>query len=157
MTEKTKILYNLKIDLIIMESSEDKPTIICLIEEYAVLLNSLDKKEAEEIKDKVADLLFAGRSKKVIPIVSLQRCDSSYFVRGSREQFKRIAILGNNSPILLDMILGKDLQSQITENNPQGYGYLYEDGNPKLTRFKVGKITEEEKEMFDNVIRSKMC
>lgn len=138
------------------ESNENKETIICLIEEYALLLNSLDKKEAEEVKNMVADLLFAGRSKKVITIVSLQRADAIYFPRGAKEQFKKIIMMGQISQIQLDMLLDEDMQKQVTEINSQGYGYLYEEGNRKLTHIKVPKISQEEMTRLDKIIGEKM-
>lgn len=138
------------------ESNDNKETIICLIEEYALLLNSLDKKEAEDVKNMVADLLFAGRSKKVITIVSLQRADAIYFPRGAKEQFKKIVMMGQISQIQLDMLLEEDMQRQVTELNPQGYGYLYEDGKRKLTRIKVAEITQEDMNKLDRIISEKM-
>lgn len=139
------------------ESNEDKETIILLIEEYAVLLNSIeDKKEAEKVKNMVADLLFAGRSKKIITIVSLQRADAEYFVRGAREQFKKIILMGQISDTQIKMLLDEKKQKQIKEINPQGYGYLCEDGKLKVTRIKVAEISQMDKEEIDNIISSKM-
>lgn len=140
------------------ESNEKKKTIICLIEEYALLLNSLslDKKTQEEIKGKVADLMFAGRSKKIITIVSLQRADAEYFPRGAKEQFKNIIMMGNISKIQLDMLLDEEHKKQVTENNPQGYGYLYEYGNRKLTRIKVAEISQEKLDALDTFISRRM-
>lgn len=138
------------------ENNDNKETIICLIEEYALLLNSLDKKEAEDVKKMVANLLFAGRSKKIITIVSLQRADAEYFVKGAREQFKKIIMMGQISQIQLDMLLDEDMQKQVTEINQQGYGYLYEDGKRKLTRIKVAEITQEDMTKLDRIIGEKM-
>ena len=133
------------------ESNDNKETIICLIEEYALLLNSLDKKEAEDVKNMVADLLFAGRSKKIIRIVSLQRADAIYFPRGAKEQFKKIIMMGQ-----IDMLLDEDMQKQVTEMNSQGYGYLYEDGKRTLTRIKVAEITQDDMNKLDRIISEKM-
>ena len=138
------------------ESNDNKETIICLIEEYALLLNSLDKKEAEDVKNMVADLLFAGRSKKIITIVSLQRADAIYFPRGAKEQFKKIIMMGQISQIQLDMLLDEDMQKQVTEMNSQGYGYLYEDGKRTLTRIKVAEITQDDMNKLDRIISEKM-
>lgn len=140
------------------ESNENKKTIICLIEEYALLLNSLssDKKTQDEIKNKVADLMFAGRSKKIITIVSLQRADAEYFPRGAKEQFKNIIMMGNISEIQLNMLLDEEHKKQVTENNPQGYGYLYEYGNRKLTRIKVAEISQEKLDALDTFISRRM-
>lgn len=138
------------------ESNDNKETIICLIEEYALLLNSLDKKEAEDIKDKVADLLFAGRSKKIVTIISLQRADAIYFPRGAKEQVKKIVMMGQISKTQLEMLLDEEMQKQVTEINPRGYGYLYEDGKRKLTHIKVAEITQEDMTKLDRIIREKM-
>ena len=139
------------------EDNEDKETIILLIEEYAVLLNSIKKKsDKEEIKDMVADLLFAGRSKKIITIVSLQRADAEYFVRGAREQFKKIILMGEISDTQMKMLVDERKRKQFKEINPRGYGYLCEDGKMKVTRIKVAEISQKDKEDIDNIISSKM-
>ncbi len=139
------------------EDNEDKETIILLIEEYAVLLNSIKKKsDKEEIKDMVADLLFAGRSKKIITIVSLQRADAEYFVRGAREQFKKIILMGEISDTQMKMLVDEKRRNQFKEINPRGYGYLCEDGKMKVTRIKVAEISQKDKEDIDNIISSKM-
>jgi hypothetical protein len=138
------------------EDCTNKPTIVCLIEEYALLLNMLEKKEAEDIKMKVAKMLFAGRSKKIITILSMQRADAVYFPTGAKEQFKNVIMMGEISDIQLDMLLDEDHKNQVTEINPQGYGYLYEQGKRKLTRFKVSKIEDYEKELIDSIIRNTM-
>lgn len=134
----------------------NKSTIILLIEEYALMLNMLDKKEAEDIKQKVANMLFAGRSKKIITILSMQRADSIYFPTGAKEQFKNVIMMGEISDIQLNMLLDEEHKKQVTEINPRGYGYLYEQGNRKLTRFKVSEITEEILQIIDASIKSKM-
>lgn len=138
------------------ENNDNKKTIICLIEEYALLLNLLDKKEQEEVKNMVKDLMFAGRSKKIVTIVSLQRADADYFPKGAKEQFKKIIMMGNISKIQLDMLLDEEHQKQITENNPQGYGYLYEYGNRKLTRIKVAEISQKKLDALDIFISRRM-
>lgn len=138
------------------ENKDNKKTIICLIEEYALLLNLLDKKEQEEVKNMVKDLMFAGRSKKIVTIVSLQRADADYFPKGAKEQFKKIIMMGNISKIQLDMLLDEEHQKQITENNPQGYGYLYEYGNRKLTRIKVAEIEQKKLDALDILISRRM-
>lgn len=138
------------------ESNDNKDTIILLIEEYGILINSLEKKEAEEVKKMVEDLLFGGRSKKIITIVSLQRADAEYFRKGSREQFKKIALMGTISETQADMLLDEEKKKQIVEINQQGYGYLSEDGKRIMTRFKVAKISQDDKNHIDEIISSKM-
>lgn len=139
------------------EDNEDKETIILLIEEYAVLINSIkDKSDKEKLKDMVADLLFAGRSKKIITIVSLQRADAEYFVRGAREQFKKIILMGEISDTQMKMLVDERKRKQFKEINPRGYGYLCEDGKMKVTRIKVAEISQKDKEDIDNIISSKM-
>ena len=136
--------------------NNDRPTIILLIEEYALMLNMLDKKESEDIKQKVANMLFAGRSKKIITILSMQRADSIYFPTGAKEQFKNIIMMGEISDIQLNMLLDEEHKKQVSEINPQGYGYLYEQGNRKLTRFKVCKINDGDRNLINGLIQNKM-
>lgn len=155
--EGIRKVYNILIDR--MNNDEDnnnKPTIICLIEEYAGLLNSLDKKEQDEVKKMVANILFMARSKKIVPIISLQRADAIHFPQGAKKQFKNIIMMGQITPTQLDMLLDADMQKQVSEINPQGYGYLYEDGNRKLTRIKVPKISQKDIERIDKIISDKM-
>lgn len=63
--------------------------------------------------DKVADLLFAGRSKKIVTIISLQRADAIYFPRGAKEQVKKIVMMGQISKTQLEMLLDEDMQNKL--------------------------------------------
>ena len=65
-------------------------------------------------------------------------------------------MMGEISDIQLNMLLDEEHKKQVTEINPRGYGYLYEQGNRKLTRFKVSEITEEILQTIDASIKSKM-
>ena len=72
------------------------------------------------------------------------------------EQFKKIILMGQISDTQIKMLLDEKKQKQIKEINPQGYGYLCEDGKLKVTRIKVAEISQMDKEEIDNIISSKM-
>ena len=56
--------------------------------------------------------------------------------------------MGQISDTQIKMLLDEKKQKQIKEINPQGYGYLCEDGKLKVTRIKVAEISQMDKEEF---------
>lgn len=136
------------------EDSSHCSTIILLIDEYSTLLASLKKDKANEVKDKVASLLRMGASKKIKVMVIDQGGYSDIF-QGARLNFKSIIGFSQMSSSQVDMLF-KDYKSQMKEINKQGEAYLWEDGNPELTRVRVVKYSEDEEKIINNVIGNSM-
>lgn len=64
-----------------------------VIDEWGSLIMSLDKKEAEQLKGKLAELLMLGRAYQFFPIIGIQRPDASYFA-SCRDNFNSCIALG---------------------------------------------------------------
>lgn len=83
----------------------------------------LDKKEAEDFKKRIAELLMLGRSFNCLIIMTLQRADSSYFVNGARDNFGIRLGLGRLSDESRRMMF-PDMQKDEYKPLRRGEGYL---------------------------------
>lgn len=97
-----------------------------IIDEWGSFITSLDKKEAEQAKRILAELLMLGRAYQFIPIIGIQRPDASYF-QGSRDNFHVCLALGNLSPEGQRMVFPDSVKEKITMCT-QREGHLYIDG-----------------------------
>ncbi|PFZ41781.1 hypothetical protein COL77_17075 [Bacillus wiedmannii] len=98
------------------------------IDEFASFLTVLNKKEAEDFKRKIAELLMLARSFNVHLIMALQRADSSYFVNGARDNFPIRLGLGRLSDESRRMLF-PDMQKDDYEPLKRGEGYLQTDSS----------------------------
>ncbi|MFC4389259.1 FtsK/SpoIIIE domain-containing protein [Gracilibacillus marinus] len=98
------------------------------IDEFASFLTVLDKKEAEDFKKKIAELLMLGRSFNVHIIMALQRADSSYFVNGARDNFPIRLGLGRLSDESRRMLF-PDMEKDDYISLKRGEGYLQTDSS----------------------------
>ncbi|EGO9190436.1 DUF87 domain-containing protein [Enterococcus faecalis] len=123
----------------------DEEELYFIFDEYAFFINRLAKKEAEEIKKQLADLLMAGRTFKIHVIVSLQRGDATYFPFGARDNFGIRLGLGTLKEESKKMLFEDD-KDNVT---PQkiGRGYLLNDGQ-RLKKIVCPPI-KKEKRLFE--------
>ncbi|MDR2571240.1 MAG: AAA family ATPase [Oscillospiraceae bacterium] len=128
---------------------------VLLIDEYGALLSSLEKREAEEIKGMVAEMLFMGRSLGIRLIISIQRADAEFFKSGARDQFKAILAMGNISKEQKQMLF-TDYKDKMADNNSLGEGYLFIDGKQSLERIKVQKVSDYEEYLISGYIERAM-
>lgn len=113
--------------------------VVLLIDEYGAFISAQDKKNAEQYKTMVANMLFMGRSLGIVVLIGIQRADSSeYFKAGSRDQFKMVLALGNLSKEQKSMLF-YDHKDKLNHNNGIGEGYLLIDGKG-VERVKVATI-----------------
>lgn len=117
--------------------------LVLLIDEYGALVSSLDKKEADELKRKVGNILLMGRSLGVNLVCGIQRADAAYFHQGARDQFSAVLMLGNLSKEQKAM-LAPDYKDEMTATNQRGQGYLLLDGQG-LYHVQVPKVTDTQK------------
>jgi hypothetical protein len=111
---------------------------VLLIDEYGALISSRDKKEADELKTMVANMLFMGRSLGIVVLIGIQRADSEHFKAGARDQFAAILALGNLSKEQKNMLFA-DYKEEMTTKNGRGRGYLLIDGKG-VERVKIARI-----------------
>jgi len=137
------------------DEERNKQIKVLMIDEYGALLSSLEKREAEEIKSMIAEMLFMGRSLGIRVIIGIQRADAEFFKSGARDQFKAILALGNISKEQKQMLF-TDYKDKMTDNNSLGEGYLYIDGQESLQRIKVMKVSEYDQYLISGYIFTAM-
>ena len=107
------------------QSGEDssRTPLYCYFDEYSSWLNSfLDKKQQEQYKLKMSDILMMGRSYRCHVIIAQQRADSEYF-KTARDNLTFRVGLGNLSTESAKMLFC-DYMERITPDKGQGKGYM---------------------------------
>ena len=106
--------------------SEYEPLYLC-IDEWSGFLSSLAvKKEQDNYKQKLANILMLGRGANIFIIMSLQRADSTYIT--GRDNFGNVVGLGTLSKESIAMVFNDN--KEMIEPKSRGKGYLQTDGKP---------------------------
>ena len=104
------------------EDSSRTPLFL-FFDEYASFQNGLlDKKQQEQYKLKMSDILMMGRSYQTYVLLAQQRADSEYF-KTARDNLTFRVGLGNLSAESAKMLFG-DYMERITPDKGQGKGYM---------------------------------
>lgn len=107
-------------------NSEYEPIYLC-IDEWSGFLSSLAvKKEQDNYKQKLANILMLGRGANIFIIMSLQRADSTYIT--GRDNFSNVVGLGTLSKESIAMVFNDN--KEMIEPKSRGKGYLQTDGKP---------------------------
>ena len=107
-------------------NSEYEPIYLC-IDEWSGFLSSLAvKKEQDNYKQKLANILMLGRGANIFIIMSLQRADSTYIT--GRDNFGNVVGLGTLSKESIAMVFNDS--KEMIEPKSRGKGYLQTDGKP---------------------------
>lgn len=107
-------------------NSEYEPIYLC-IDEWSGFLSSLAvKKEQDNYKQKLANILMLGRGANIFIIMSLQRADSTYIT--GRDNFGNVVGLGTLSKESIAMVFNDN--KEMVEPKSRGKGYLQTDGKP---------------------------
>ena len=107
-------------------NSEYEPIYLC-IDEWSGFLSSLAvKKEQDNYKQKLANILMLGRGANIFIIMSLQRADSTYIT--GRDNFGNVVGLGTLSKESIAMVFNDN--KEMKEPKSRGKGYLQTDGKP---------------------------
>ena len=107
-------------------NSEYEPIYLC-IDEWSGFLSSLAvKKEQDNYKQKLANILMLGRGANIFIIMSLQRADSTYIT--GRDNFGNVVGLGTLSKESIAMVFNDN--KGMIEPKSRGKGYLQTDGKP---------------------------
>lgn len=102
-------------------------TIYLCIDEWSGFLSSLAvKKEQDNYKQKLANILMLGRGANIFIIMSLQRADSTYIT--GRDNFGNVVGLGTLSKESIAMVFNDN--KEMIEPKSRGKGYLQTDGKP---------------------------
>lgn len=97
-----------------------------VVDEYSMLLSSLDDARAKEVKRKIGEMLRAGRSLSCRVIIGLQNAYSEFFDKSRDNLVTRIA-LSTISKEEQGMMFSKYKEKMIKEFG-QGEGYIYRSG-----------------------------
>ena len=107
-------------------NSEYEPIYLC-IDEWSGFLSSLAvKKEQDNYKQKLANILMLVRGANIFIIMSLQRADSTYIT--GRDNFGNVVGLGTLSKESIAMVFNDN--KEMIEPKSRGKGYLQTDGKP---------------------------
>ena len=107
-------------------NSEYEPIYLC-IDEWSGFLSSLAvKKEQDNYKQKLANILMLGRGANIFIIMSLQRADSTYIT--GRDNFGNVVGLVTLSKESIAMVFNDN--KEMIEPKSRGKGYLQTDGKP---------------------------
>lgn len=107
-------------------NSEYEPIYLC-IDEWSGFLSSLAvKKEQDNYKQKLANILMLGRGANIFIIMSLQRADSTHIT--GRDNFGNVVGLGTLSKESIAMVFNDN--KEMIEPKSRGKGYLQTDGKP---------------------------
>lgn len=111
------------------QSGQDicRDCLVLFFDEWAAFCSNLEKKEAEDIKSKLADILMLGRSFNVHLILCQQRPDAAYFHSGARDNFGVAIGMGNLSNEAKTMLF-QDFKEEMTDKVERGSGYILMEG-----------------------------
>ena len=99
--------------------------LILYFDELAAAVNFYDKKEAEALRKKIANLLMLGRSFNVFLILVMQRPDSAYLP--ARENICLVVALNNQSVESKEMFF-HSFKDKMPPDRKRGTGYMLESG-----------------------------
>lgn len=133
------------------EAGEAAAPNFLIIDEWGSFIMSLEKKEAEQVKGKLAELLMLGRAYQFFPIIGIQRPDAAYFA-SSRDNFQTCLALGNLSPEGRRMVFPDSAAGRIVECKKRE-GHVYTDG-VGLEKVRIADISDMD--ALDATIREAM-
>lgn len=107
-------------------NSEYEPIYLCIDEWSGFLISLAVKKEQDNYKQKLANILMLGRGANIFIIMSLQRADSTYIT--GRDNFGNVVGLGTLSKESIAMVFNDN--KEMIEPKSRGKGYLQTDGKP---------------------------
>lgn len=125
------------------------PHAVLFTDEISSLILSLPKKEADELKNKMARLLNLSRALNISVITALQRPSAELFANGARDNYNIRFLMGNmaNNKESVSMI-ASEFKDYI-EPCKTGVGYLITDNGIK----KIRSVMPKNKEKLHTVIR----
>lgn len=125
----------------LLKKSIDSSEWWLVFDEYASWISMLPKKESEDYKLKLGEILRLGRSLNMRMIFVLQRADTQYFISGIRDNFVLRIGLGRLSRESQKMLFDTDM---VLKPQKIGKGYIQQDGYeveccfiPKVRNFKL--------------------
>lgn len=122
---------------------------ILFTDEISSLILSLPKKEAEELKNKMARLLNLSRALNISVITAMQRPSAELFSNGARDNYNIRFLMGNMALNKESVAMIASEYKDVIEPCPTGLGYLITDSGIK----KIRSVLPKNNEKLHNVIR----
>lgn len=124
-----------------------KYPILLVVDEFAGVRDSMDKKEFEPLNKAVRRIIMLGRAANVHLIMALQRPETSVLDGAIRDNFSIRVGMGNLPPENFKMIFGVNKDASILDVEGKGIGYISING--KMEQYEspwvyVPKDEEEE-------------
>ena len=101
-----------------------KYPILLVIDEFAGVRDSMDKKEFEPLNKAVRRIIMLGRAANVHLIMALQRPETSVLDGAIRDNFSIRVGMGNLPPENFKMIFGVNKDESILDVEGKGIGYI---------------------------------
>ena len=130
----------------------DNQACFLVFDEWSGFLASVPKKQQEEFKQKLASILMLGRGVGIFLLLAMQRCDTTNFLSGARDNFGVALGLGRLSKESARMLFSDE--ADLIEPKPRGHGYLRVDGQPTV-EIVIPKIRDMS--ITDKVIKNALC
>ena len=117
--------------------------IFLIIDEFAALQLTVDKKEWQELNKTIKNIILKGRAANVHVLIALQRASSESIDLAIRDNTAVKIGLGNLSPENFKMVFGESRNQNDLINRNIGEGYIKIDGE-NLALFESPTITRQE-------------
>lgn len=117
-----------------------KPVVL-ILDEYTAYAAILEKKEREEFKSNLTQLILKGREAGVFVVLATQRPDASYLDGNIRDQLGLRVALGRMSDDGYRMTFG-NTEQKLKGFGGTGKGYLYMDGYTFISKFCAPLVPE---------------
>lgn len=104
-------------------SDQTRHQLLLFFDEWVGFLLSLNKKEQEDVLNRMGQILMLGRSLKVQVVLAMQRPDAVFFRNGARDNFNLIIGMGNLTGDGKRMIFPSDCIEQLQPVTEIGTGY----------------------------------
>lgn len=109
-------------------ADSSRTPLVLYFDEYASFLNGIhDKKQQEQYKLKMSDILMMSRSYKMHVLIAQQRGDAEYF-KTARDNLVLRIIFGNPNPESAKMLMA-DYLDKIIPDKGMGKGYMIDNEN----------------------------
>ena len=128
-SEGLKTVFNLLQERMENPTLDNQPCFL-VFDEWSGFLASTPKKQQEEFKQQLASILMLGRGASIFLLLAMQRCDTTNFLSGARDNFGVVIGLGRLSKESARMMFPDE--ADLIEAKPRGQGYLRVDGQPMI-------------------------
>ena len=129
-------------------SDTSRHLLLLCFDEWVGFLLSLNKKEQDQIIDKMGQIVMLGRSLNVQIVLAMQRPDAVFFRNGARDNFNLVIGMGNLSGDGKRMVFPSDYIEQIQPATEIGVGHALI-GGYDFYRIRVPPLSEAAEQLIN--------